>query len=59
MEANPHSDTPSCEVHRSEAGDIRIELKGKFDVGTAPAMRRRLAASLGSPNGDRVVIDLF
>jgi len=58
MEANPHSDTPSYEVHRSEAGDIRIELKGKFDVGTAPAMRRRLAASLGSHNGDRVVIDL-
>ena len=58
MESNSNPDTPSYEVHRSETGDIRIELKGKYDVRTAPAMRRRLAASLGAPNGGRVVIDL-
>ena len=48
----------SYEFHPSESGDLRIELAGKIDVSTAPALRTEIRNAVGSNTGGAVVIDL-
>ncbi len=56
MQSTRHDTAPPYEVHRSKSGEIRIDLKGRLDLYTAPAMRGELTSAA---QGDAAVtVDL-
>ena len=58
METNGTPSAPPFEVRRSDAGEIRIDLKGKLDVRTAPAMRGELLSTVQQAGNGTVVANL-
>ena len=52
------SASPRFELHRSDSGSLRISLKGRLDVRTAPAIRDDLLSRVDASENGSVVADL-